>query len=92
MEFTDAKYLVIWDESYLSDSHYAPFQVDYVAGAYLRSVKVKSIMMSEIEENKELISEYADDQIIVVGEINNWSKGSEIQPILTFGISVLYFS
>ena len=71
MEFTDAKYLVIWDESYLADSHYAPFQVDYVAGAYLRSVKVTSIMMSEIEENKELISEYADDQIIVVGEINN---------------------
>ena len=71
MEFTDAKYLVIWDESYLADSHYAPFQVDYVAGAYLRSVKITSIMMSEIEENKELISEYADDQIIVVGEINN---------------------
>ena len=71
MEFTDAKYLVIWDESYLADSHYAPFQIDYVAGAYLRSVKVTSIMMSEIDENTDLISEYDSEHIIVVGELNN---------------------
>ncbi len=71
MEFTDAKYLVIWDESYLKDSHYAPFQIDYVAGAYLRSVKVTTIMMSEMDEKKDLISEYNDDEIIIVGELNN---------------------
>lgn len=71
MEFTDAKYLVIWDESYLANSHYASFQIDYVAGAYLRSVKVTSIMMSEIDENTDLISEYDSEHIIVVGELNN---------------------
>ena len=71
MEFTDARYLVIWDDSYLANSHYAPFQIDYVAGAYLRSVKVTSIMMSEIDENTDLISEYDSEHIIVVGELNN---------------------
>jgi hypothetical protein len=71
MEFTDARYLVIWDESYLADSNYLPFQIDYVAGSYLRSVKITTIMMSEMDDNKDLINEYTDDQIIIVGELNN---------------------
>ena len=71
MEFTDARYLVIWDESYLADSNYLPFQIDYVAGSYLRSVKITTIMMSEMDDNKDLINEYNDDQIIIVGELNN---------------------
>ena len=71
MEFTDAKYLVIWDESYLANSHYISFQIDYVAGAYLRSVKITSIMMSEMDDKADLISEYDSEHIIVVGELNN---------------------
>ncbi len=70
MEFTDERYLVIWDETYLENSHYVPFQVDYVSGSYLRSVKIKTIMISEIDENAELISQYDSNHIIVVGELN----------------------